>query len=85
LIDNSKETRSNYIYVPRDEEFSDTKQKSFDNGKKLGEQRLLNLAKTLGDNINADFPSFTAIDALFNGNLSFETPQVMKSKKEKQS
>ena len=71
--------------MPRDEEFSDTKQKSFYNRTKLGGECLRNLNKMPGNNSPAEFPSFTAIDALFNGNLSFETPQVMKSKKEKQS
>ncbi|KAJ6428032.1 hypothetical protein OIU84_023446 [Salix udensis] len=73
----SMETRSKYIYVPQDEEFSSTKQKSFRKMQELESKRLLFLALQTGNDNEAKFPYFTAIDVLFNGGINLPSAQLI--------
>uniref|UniRef100_A0A6N2MN37 Lipoxygenase n=1 Tax=Salix viminalis TaxID=40686 RepID=A0A6N2MN37_SALVM len=73
----SMETRSEYIYVPQDEEFSNTKQKSYRKMQELESKRLLFLALQTGRDDEAKFPYFTAIDVLFNEGINLPSAQLI--------
>ncbi|CAK7339257.1 unnamed protein product [Dovyalis caffra] len=80
LIDPASEssTTGDFIYVPRDEEFSDLKEKSFKERTDLHTLRSLLTGLQAGLSNEADFPFFTAIDKLYNEGVNL--PSTLPSK-----
>jgi lipoxygenase len=72
------EKRSNNVYVPRDESFSELKQLSFSaNTLQSAFHALLPVVKTAVVDKNLGFPLFSAIDDLFNEGFNLP-PQAEK-------